>query len=497
MLFLLLATFARTDELAIIDRLRSELQATFETEVRTLIARVEDAGDNELAAELRPLLDPPEAADPLDRRPKAIGTVPLGLPEDRRRLHLRARELRRDHAAAIFRLARRANKAGHPATAFRMLEAAVRVDPDYEPVRRLLGDQRVGDEWMTPFEAMMKRKHLSWHNRFGWLPPGHAERYEAGERFFRNRWMTADEEQTLRRKTPRGWEIETDHFVITSNYSLERAANLAGRLEGFHRFFRRTYTDLFDSPRLAGALLESGTIPKKDKHKIRDFATQEEYVRTLTPKLPGVEVSLGVYLTGDRTAYFFYRDPASESGSTRPEETLYHEVSHQLISEADPAVHMPGSYGGYWASEGFACYLESFDPSGDPRVGDIDHSRVEAAREQFLSADSYEPFAKFEALSTRAFQRGETLDVIVARYNQAAGLTHFFLNAHDGRYRDAFLQYVRELYDIRKTSPTPLTRLTGQTGEQIDGEYKAYLRELDGRSKWPVLRENRGPAKQD
>ena len=498
MLLALLMLLARNDELVIVERLQAEQTAAFAAAASELAARADELGESDLATELRAAAQPPESRDPLAGRVSQASSIPVGLPDERRHLYRRADDLRTEHAASIYRLARRASRSGHPAAAFHMLEEVARVAPDYEPARKMLGDQRTGDEWLTPFEAAMRRRRLVWHDRFGWLPANHVERYEAGDRYFRNRWMTADEEQSLRAPTPRGWEVETDHFVVNSNHSLERAAMLAGKLEDFHRFFRRTYTDVFDSIRLAGALLETGPIPKKDKHAVRDFASREQYVATLAPLQPNVGVSTGLYLTSKRMSFFFYTDPAASS--VRPEEVLYHEVSHQLLAEADPAKQGIGMFGGFWAIEGFATYLESFDPGGDPRIGDIDHLRIENARRLQIVLGKHVPLAEFESLNLRQFQRGATYEEIVERYQQATGLTHFFLHAEGGRYRDAFLQYIRELYDVKKSSPTPIARLTGQTNTTLDAEYKAYLRDLDEQAEYPVQtrrRVDRGEAASD
>lgn len=462
---------------------RAAASAAYAAEAETLIARAAAVGRDDLAGEIRGTLAPP-SDDPLAERPSSVRRREINLPEVERHIERRFAEVRRDHAAALFRLSRRLVREGRPALAFGTLEQAAAVDPDYEPVRRLLGDQRVGDEWMTPHHARMRRTRQVWHDRFGWIGADQVARYEAGERFYRSRWMTADEEAAIRSNSRNAWTVETDHFVVRSNHSLERTASLAGRLEAFHRFFRRTYADLFDSSRLAGALLEAGPIPTREKHAVRDFAAREEYVARLSPKMPGVEISTGLYLTGDRTAYFFHREEVA-----RPQDVLYHEVSHQLLYESDARDRPTGADAHFWPIEGFASYLESFDPDAEPgnMVGDVDHVRMLRARERLLDDGDHEPFAQFQSRGMRNFQRGETLDQIRGRYAQATGLTHFFLHADGGRYRRAFLTHLRQIYDARRHGPESLSDLTGLSPAEIDRRYKAYLREIDAQSRRPVI----------
>ena len=480
---------ASTDVIA---QQRDDRFVDYAAEAETLVARADAIGDADLAAEIAATLLPVDA-DPLARRPRDVRQRTADQTDGRHHIERRFLEVRGEYAAVLYRLARRAVTAGHPAIAFGLLRESCHVDSDYAPTRRLLGDVRVGDEWMTPHEATMQRARKVWHDRFGWIDEQHVPRYEAGERFFRGKWMTAEEEAAIRRNSRYAWEIETGHFIVHSNHSIERAALLAGRLEDYHRFFRRTYTTLFDAPKLTAALLESGNIARRDKHQIRDFASRGEYVTRLTPKMPGVEISDGIYLKNDRTAYFFFQE-----NQKRPTDVLYHEVSHQLLYESDARDRPTAADAHFWVIEGFASYLESFDPGGtlaidaeQPMIGDPNHLRMYRAREQLLEKGLFEPFASLDSYGQRRFQQGETVEEIRRRYVQATGLTHFFLHAKDGRYRDAFLTHLRDLYDARVRTARSLTELTGLPAGEIDRQYKAYLRTLDADATYPILSERR------
>ena len=488
------------------DRLAAEARLELLAELAAVRADAVAEGYDDLVAEIDTLAAP-RPASPLARRPGRVRVRPADADDRRHELERRLARARDGYAAGLFRLSRSAVSAGHPAEAFHRLEEAARVQPDYKPVRQQLGDQRVGEVWMTPFEAVMQRERKVWDDRFGWLPREHIARYAAGERMYQGQWRTVADIAAIRSASRRAWQVETDHFVVHSNHSLERAAALAGRLEDYHRFLKRRFTLLFDAPALRRTLLEEGPIPSRDKHTVRDFASQAEYVARLSPKMPGVEISNGIYLTRDRTAYFFANDNAE--ATARPEEVLYHEVLHQVLYEADRRDRAIAADAHFWPVEGLASYFETFTPeavrpddAGDldpnaPLIGDIDHPRLYRARERLLQETQHTPLVEFSSLGMRAFQRGETLEEIQGRYAQATGLTHFFLHfgaaepLGPGRYRDAFLQHVREIYDARIRRATPLWQLTGMPPEQLDRQYREYLRELDAAARFAVLAERR------
>ena len=62
-------------------------------------------------------------------------------------------------------------------------------------------------------------------------------------------------------------------------------------------------------------------------------------------------------------------------------------------------------------------------------------------------------------------------------YSQAAGLTFFFMHYDKGKYRDAFVTYLYEVYQ-GKDSRDSLEQATGKTFEELDQEYVAFMRSL-------------------
>lgn len=400
----------------------------------------------------------------------------------------REQQVRSAYSTKVYRSARAALVDGETSTGLRLLRHAIAIDSDDVEVRQMLGYVRRGDQWKTVFQARMDDAGKVWHSRFGWLPAQHVERYEAGERYFRGRWVSAEDEARVRQHFEYAWETETEHFLVKTNVSQETAAALALRLESFHRYFERDYAKLFDSPRAAREYLKSPTRRAASKHEVHYFASKDEYVRRLSPKQQGVAISRGVYLPKDRVSYFF-DDPEVVD----PLDTLYHEVTHQLLFESDPKMRDVAAAGGYWAVEGFACYLESFHDPADgmlnagPIAGDVDHDRIYWARYRGLVDGYYLPLQQFDRLGMRLFQSASDEEELRRRYSQSTGLTHFFLHYDNARYRDGFLQYLAGLYASSTRGPKSLDQIVGVPYALLDRQYRDYLAILERDAKIPSL----------
>src|SRR5690606_37691545 len=128
-----------------------------------------------------------------------------------------------------------------PSIVMELVVEALRENPEHERARKMLGYVKYQNAWHTPFELRQHRSGKVWHDRFGWLPRAHVERYERGERFALGRWMSADDEARVRSDIKRGWRVETDHYVVTTNHSLEEGVALARRLEVLHGMWRQAF----------------------------------------------------------------------------------------------------------------------------------------------------------------------------------------------------------------------------------------------------------------
>jgi len=405
--------------------------------------------------------------------------IPLSLPPDERSWRMQLRHLNQEHAKKLFLLSRRALKPGYPSYAYQLVREVAHFDPDHRYARRVLGYTRQGEEWVTPFAAKMMRRKYVHHEQFGWLPQSWVSRYENGERFYK-RWMSTDQEAEIRSDFRNAWEVRTEHYLVKTNDSLERGVEIANELEKFHGFFVETFAGFFNTPEQMGKLFAGNSRSRKTQirqpYEVHYFRTRDEYISKLKNKIDQIAITDGLYYTGDRVAYFFREDEVG--GSTTS--TLYHEATHQILYESSSRNRPVATSHHFWIIEGIACYMESFrHGNGEFSLGAADYIRFQNARDRYLSdrygQRYYVPLNVFADMSMRDFQSHPEIS---ANYSQAAGLSHFFMHADEGRYRDALVRHLTQLYSVdarRREHPQSLEELTGVSYAEFDRLYGEYL----------------------
>jgi len=414
-------------------------------------------------------------ATPLPRalRPE----IPLNLPAAERTWRLKLRKLQEKQANDLFVLSRKVLYAGFPSYAYdQILETAFH-NPDHRSVRQILGYVRNDNEWMTPFEKEMHNRKQEWHPKYGWLPASHIARYEKGERYVNGRWKSAAQEAEIRRDFRNAWEIKTEHFKIKTNHSLEMGVKLATEMEDFYRYFHQTFVGFFKTPDQLKTLFQGARNPflkrnSNNQHVMHYYSTREEYLQRLQKEIPQIALTHGIYLFGDRISHFYHRpDAQGDLG------TLYHEATHQLFYETGSARlrRQVGEKNHFWAIEGIACYMESFEKTDDGyRAGNPNHIRFNAARYRLLEDNYYVPLETFAAMGRTAFQGSQNIS---PNYSQASGLSHFFMQAKGREYRDAFIKQLTQLYSfnprVRNNAKT-LEELTGLSYAELNHQYKTY-----------------------
>lgn len=468
-------------DLSALERLqheREDLRVAFDRRLQELLAYCTANSLDQEVAEIRGLIAP---RDPQKIEAHALPRgvqpeIPNDLPPERAEAIRNLRRIRSDHAHELYLLSRRAVQRGFPSFAYELLPEVAAANPDHVAARRLLGYVRNGDEWVTPFEKQMALRNV-WHDRYGWLPKSHVERYVTGERYVNGRWMSAAQEAEIRRDFRNAWEVRTEHFLVKTNYSLERGVEVARKLEVFHDYMRRTFAAFFHSPEQLQRLFEGGAargpqlaVPRP--YVVHYFRTKDEYQRALIHKIPQISITKGLYYTTDRVSYFFHDENV--------EPTLYHEATHQMFYEIFPGERMIADAANFWIIEGIACYLESFRvEDGYYSVGDPNYVRFLNARFRYLNDGYYVPLARFASVGMRAFQNDPN---IARNYSQASGLAHFFMHYEGGRYRDALVTHLAQLYDPRSTRAQSLADLTGVSFEKLDRQYGEYLRAMEARA---------------
>lgn len=469
-----------------LDRLLAEyalLSAQYSADLLALADFCEQQGFADDAVSIRALAVPvfEQTAD-IDALPdKLLPALAPNLAPVEREWRTRLKTLREKYAQELYLLSRRAIIDEQPTYAFHWIREAAFQHPDHQQARKALGYVRYEDGWSTPFAAERMKKGFVWHDTYGWILRTHVDRYERGERFYNGQWRSAAREATIRTDFRHGWEILTEHFEIRTNHSLERGVELGKALEEFHRFFVREFAAFFNSKAQMQALFNSGSSDLSGagrRHQVHYYRTRAEYVATLKPRQSNIEVTNGLYLPSDRVAYFFDNPDDREANL----ETMFHEVTHQLLGESARSIADVGRDENFWLIEGIACYMESFERDGDRlTVGDPLHSRIHWARVRVVEEDYFVPMQRFTALSMREFQFGSDLATLQRYYSQASGMVHFFLHAEDGAYREPFITHLSQIYspDSRVRKHTAgLDALTGASFEDLDRQYVQYIRSL-------------------
>jgi hypothetical protein len=448
---------------------------------KSLAELIDDCQARNLAdavAEMRPWQNPIDVSSLSDRKlPRSVQPdISLSLPPDDRHWRIQFRTLRQELAKNLYLLSRRVLNDGNPHAAWRLIHEVVWYDSDYERARSLLGYERYGDEWVTPFAAKKLRERFVWHDRFGWLPSAHVERYEKGDRVFRTRWYTAQKEAELRREWAHAWHIETDNYLLKTNVGLEEGVALAQKLEVFHEWFQRAFPAFFNTPAQLQKLFAGAANRRRVKREpfvVHYYRSKEEYVRRLVRNNPQIAISNGIYSPDERVSHF-YVDANSDI-----ESTIYHEATHQILYELDPKPRRIADHEHFWIIEGFACYVESFRPKEDGvSIGDPDYVRFYFAKKNLVKDGFFVSLDRFASLSKNAYQ--DPLQ-ISERYSQASGLVHFYMHFNGGQYRDALIDHFAALY--RPIAPGfrvgGMDQYTGVNYSELNRQYRDYISEMD------------------
>lgn len=468
-------------QLEAINREYTKTREEFTRQLEELASICETEQLKDLARDIR------QVALPLEEQPGDVDAlpvqvqpdIPMTLPMEELAARVRLRKQRTEYARKLYLLARKSQSEKIASRAYDLIREVLFHDPDHKSARSLMGYRLADKEWTTPFAAKKKRDGEVWHPKFGWIEQGLIPRYEAGERLMENgQWVTAEREETLRSNFSKAWKIPTEHFYIRTNYSLEKGVELATHVEQFHKYFMREFAAFFQTPQQMAKLFGGAAVKdQSDLHQIDYYRTREEFVKAIQAKCPVAHRIQGFYHPPDRTAYF-YHNPAADAA----QETLFHEVTHQLLGESSSQIVPVGHDHDFWVVEGLACYLESFRVSEDGAVsvGNIDHPRMQAARSLIMDKESYEPLARFTQSGILAFQKGDD-ETLQRRYAQATGLAHFFMTYEDGSYKDGFIEFISQLYSPDKRirdRAKPIQEILGVSDQELDRQYVAYIKAM-------------------
>jgi hypothetical protein len=459
----------RADELY---RAAEKLTADYAAKLEGLAAWCDEHGLAAQAQKTRFWLRPP-GPDKLFVAvlPERVGRpdLPSDTPAEVIEWDARLARLRREQADRLFSLARRAVRGHRASLAIDLVLAAIRQNPDHEGLRRVLGYQKYHGGWHTTYEVRKFRAGCVWSDRFGWLRKADLRRYENGERLDQGRWITAEEDARRHDDIHHGWDIETEHYTIRTNHSIEAGVQLGVKLEQLYCVWKQLFIRYHATEQQVITLFDGRNRARRarlPRLSVVYFRDREDYNRSLRDAYPNIEMSTGVYVGRIRRAYFF-------AGKDRDDRTLYHEATHQLFHESRPVAADTGREANFWIVEGIAVYMETLRKQGDWYVlGGWNDQRMVAARYRLLHDGFYVPL---DELTTYGMERLQTDPRVATLYSQMAGLTHFLIYYDHGRYRDALVSYLRAVYNGSQ-DPTILARLTGTPYGELDKQYRAFIK---------------------
>jgi hypothetical protein len=457
------------------DALSSEaktLRARYALEIKKLAEWCEDQG---LTAEAKKTRDALGRQDPfklyLPILPQEIG--PAKPPADASAEAIdwtrRFQRLRQEQAAALYDLAWRAVRKRQLSLAYQLAVQSIRENPDHEGARRVFGYQRFNGQWRTAYEVKKLQKGMVWHPKFGWIAKANVARYEQGERLSGGRWISAEEDARLHRGIAAGWELETEHYRIRTNSSIEQGVELAANLENLNRLWQQVFVRFYASETYVESLFSGkGQARRTDppRFDVMYYRTKDEYNRALASVMPNVDITTGMYVASRRTAFFF-------AGGEDTQRVIFHEATHQLFHQSRPVANDVGAKANFWLVEGIAMFMESLHrEDGFFVLGGLEGPRMEAARYHLFVQDFYVPFATLTHMGMEDLQ---THPKIAKLYSQMAAMTHFLVFHDDGQYRDALVSYLSAVYKGDQ-DPATLARLTGADYAELDRQYQQFMK---------------------
>lgn len=324
--------------------------------------------------------------------------------------------------------------AGEAGLAFDLYQQLLRLDPDNERARRGLGQSRLGNRWLRPFEIEQAKAGLSWDERFGWIITRELSRYEGGEYFDLDarKWSRLADLNRVHAEAASPWKLRSEHFDLVSTADLEVSVQALARLEAFFLQAFRQYDLFFGGKGSATAnSLVFGIAPVKKRLLVNLYRDQAQFAKEAKPP---VAWAAGFY-GSDRHASYFYCQ-----GQTFNPGTLQHELTHQILGEYSGGGSPPA-----WLSEGAAVYLEdAFFRNGTLTLGTLENNVRLVAYRSALRAGTKEHSlqAVLRFVTMKDWDTGD----IQANYRGVGAVYHFLMAFDGGRYRADTIAMLRDAY---------------------------------------------------
>ncbi|MGI9515925.1 MAG: DUF1570 domain-containing protein [Pirellulaceae bacterium] len=367
--------------------------------------------------------------------PVVAPVAPADASDLQQELHNRLMMIERDFAEKLLQQAQLAAEQDRGAAAYQRLHEVLAHDPDHAEARRILGFRQAEDgNWMRSARGTRANESRTRQETMGWA----AGTYHV---------------------------IQSPHFMIYSAAGAEAGLDLAEHLEQAYWVWRQVYFSYWCNTDKLKAWLsgQNSDSSSSRRYDVILFRDREHYLSDLAD-VAGIEISSGYY-NEDRKASFFY------AAADPPLDTWRHEIVHQLLQENSGSRATISERGHAWLVEGIAMYFESLRVhDGYVTLGGIDTVRLQTARLRAKREGFYVPLEELDAMDREELQRSPDVRKL---YSQSAGLSQFLLTTEDGKYREGFIDYIKQFYRKRRLRIS-LADLTAPF-DQLDRQYAAFL----------------------
>jgi hypothetical protein len=347
--------------------------------------------------------------------------------------------VRREHAAALVDLSRKAIEDGDVAVGYQWLHEALREDPHQPLARQALDFRQVEGRWRRAGAPIRVQTARSAHPHFDFSPGKY-------------------------------WRIDSAHFRITTDHSPEAGQELAALLEEFYDVWRQLFVEYWTSGEALLARFERASPVSRGRKKFRVtlFRDREGYVTSLKSQQPLIDKTVGIYFDKQQESFFYFDGPDRA--------TWRHETAHQLFQETGSHPLGAGDDANFWAVEGAALYMESaVTHDGVVTLGGYDADRLQFARLRALGEKFYVPIEDFVRLGKDDVQRDPNLPKL---YSQAAGLAHYLIDGEGGAHRQRFARYLKAIYEKRADAGA-MAAIWGDDFARLNAGYAAFLNVTD------------------
>lgn len=263
--------------------------------------------------------------------------------------------------------------------------------------------------------------------------------------------------------------IETPHFLLTTRSDPRESIELAQSMEAFYALWRQVFYPLWAPPGILTKRFDGRNLPweKSREMQVTLLRDRDDYLQVLGVAEKNAAISVGYYEPRLQKSFFYIADGWQE--------TLFHELTHQLFAEATNIAADPdaGGLSGVWLTEGIANYMESLiERDSYWTLGGYAAPRLQTARYRAIRDGYWDGWQEFTQAGRERWKQDPQIGLL---YAQATGLSHLFMDQlQQPAARQAFFQALVSVYQD-SADFAPLLTLLGKDDEAAKLAYQRAL----------------------